>query len=412
MSKKKWLAAGIDVGTTKICCCVAEIENGTTQVIGSGWCPSKGIKKGMVINLSDSIASVKRSLAKAEQNANSVIASAFVSVGGRFIRSRNASAQTEVRGKHGRVSAEDIGRAVSEAKEMDVPPEYQLIHVLTQGFRLDEQEGVSDPLGMSGNRLGVSLHLVFNATAVVENIVSAVNKAGVVVNGVVMQQLASAEAVLTEDEKDLGAVLIDIGGGTTDISVYKQGTIWHSEVLPMGGSLITKDIAIGLRAPMQDAEQLKIEMGSADPESVPNEEMVEINEMGTGRNQTFSRKLLCQIVEARCDEILGAAAEVLRRGEVQRDLTSGVVLTGGGSLMRGLVDKAEEVLEMPVRLGYPVNIESKNPDVYHPAYSTALGLLKYAKDVRDDEMARIARSTIPSSKARTERLKNWIFDRI
>jgi cell division protein FtsA len=413
MAKKKWIAAGIDVGTTKICSCVAELEEDRIQVLGTGWASSKGLKKGVVVNLSETIKSLRHSLEKAEEAANEAIESAFVSVGGRFIRSTNTSAQTEVRGRNGRVSTDDIGRAVSEAKNFELPEEYQIIHVLTQGFRLDGQDGVSDPLGMSGHRLSVRLHLVLNATAVVQNIVNAINKAGVVVNGVVMQQLASAEAVLTEDEKELGTALVDIGGGTTDISIYSHGSIWHSEVLPMGGSLITKDIAIGLRAPLQEAEQLKISAGGVFPDSVPAEEMVEIGEMGSGKMQSYPRRLLCQIAEARCEEILHATGQVFRRAGVRPDLTSGVVLTGGGSLMHGLVEKAQEILEMPARIGYPVNFESKNPEIRHPAYSTALGLLKYAQGVRSNETARIARSAVRARpKATTERLKNWIFERI
>ncbi len=413
MAKKKWIAAGVDVGTTKICSCIAELEDDRIQVIGTGWSPSKGLKKGVVVNLSETIKSLRQSLERAEEAANEAVESAFVSVGGRFIRSTNAAAQTEVRGRNGRVSADDIGRAVSEAKNFELPDEYQIIHILTQGFRLDGQDGVSDPLGMSGHRLSVKLHLVLNATAVVQNIVNAINKAGVVVNGVVMQQLASAEAVLTEDEKELGTVLVDIGGGTTDISVYSQGSIWHSEVLPMGGSLITKDIAIGLRAPLQEAEKLKIEMGSVYPDLVPDEEMVEFSEMGSRRVQSLPRKLLCQIAGARCEEILQATGNVFRRAGVKPDLNTGVVLTGGGSLMHGLVEKAQEILDMPVRIGYPVNVESRSPDIHHPAYSTALGLLKYAQGVRSDETARIARSALRiRPKATTERLKNWIFERI
>jgi len=410
---KKRIVAGIDVGTTKICSCIAEISDSQVEVTGVGWSPSKGLKKGIVVNLSETIRSVRESLVAAEDEAGTVVESAFVSAGGRFLRSANTAAQTDVRGKNGRVAAEDVSRAVLAAQEVELPSDYQVIHVLTQGFSLDEQEGILDPLGMSGNRLAVKLHMVFNATAVVQNIVNAINKADVVVKGVVMQQLASAEAVLTDDEKELGTVVVDIGGGTTDISIYSNGSIWHSEVLPMGGSLITKDIAIGLRSPLQEAERLKIELGTVFPDRVPEEEQVEFSEMGSGKNQSYARRLLCQIVEARCEEILEATQKVLRRAGVQMDLISGIVLTGGGAMMDGFVERAQELFKAPVRLGIPVSCESRNPAVFHPAYSTAVGLLRYAQTVRDTDMAKVARAMGPSRpKAATERLKNWIFERI
>ncbi len=410
---KKQITAGIDVGTTKICSCIAELTGERVEVLGTGWAPSRGLKKGMVVNLSETIRSIKESLERAESEANMVVDTAYVSVGGRLLRSINTSAETEIRGKSGRVSSEDISRAVFEAQQMEVPSDCEIIHVLTQSFRLDDQDGIIDPVGLRGNRLSVRLHVVFNAVAVVQNIINAINKADVMVEGVVMQQLASGQAVLTEDEKELGTVLIDVGGGTTDISVYNQGSIWHSEVLPMGGSLITKDIAIGLRAPLEEAERLKIEMGSVYPDSVPDDEVVDINEIGSGRGQTFPRRLLCEIVEARCEEILQAAAGVIQRAGVQTDLLSGVVLTGGGALMHGFVERAQEILAVPVRLGIPIGLQCRNPEVLHPAYATALGLLKYAHTLRSRDVVKMAQTTSPSTpKAPTERLKNWIFEKI
>jgi cell division protein FtsA len=413
MSKKKWLTAGIDVGTTKICCCIAEIEGDGIEVLGSGWCPSKGLRKGVVVNLSETIQSIKTSLETAESEAGTVVESAYVSVGGRFIRSANTRAETEVRGKNGRVAPEDIVRALDIVRDFELPSDYEILHALPQDFILDDQEGVVDPLGMSGHRLAVNLHLVLNATAVVQNIVNAINRAGVVVNAVVMQQLASAEAVLTADEKELGSVLVDIGGGTTDISVYNQGKIWHSEVVPLGGTLITKDIAIGLRAPLEEAEKLKIRMGTVFPSAVPEEEVIEIGEMGTGRTQSFPRRELCRIIEARCEEILQSTDHVLRRAGVEPDLNCGVVFTGGGALMQGLVEKAENILGMPVRLGYPTHFQGKARESFGPAYSTGLGLLRYAMAQQQNELARIARSNLPARpRATREWLKNLFFERV
>jgi cell division protein FtsA len=410
---KKQITAGIDVGTTKIFSCIADLSGERVAVLGTGWAPSRGLKKGMVVNLSETFQSIKESLDRAESEANVVIESAYVSVGGRLLRSVNTSAETEIRGKSGRVSNEDISRAVLEAQQLQTPNDSEIIHVLTQSFRLDDQDGIQDPVGLRGSRLSVRLHVVFNATAVVQNIVSAINRADVNVLGVVMQQLASGQAVLTEDEKELGTVLIDVGGGTTDISVYNQGSIWHSEVLPMGGSLITKDIAIGLRAPLQEAERLKIDMGSVYYDSISDEETVEIQEIGTGRSQTFPRRLLCEIIEARCEEILQNAAAVIRRSGAQTDLLSGVVLTGGGALMHGFVERAQEILAVPVRLGIPIDLDCSNNDILHPAYATGLGLLKYAHSLRTRDAIKIAKESVsPQPKATTERLKNWIFEKI
>jgi cell division protein FtsA len=411
-NKKKWLTAGIDVGTTKICSAVAQIEDGKIHILGTGVTPSRGLKKGIVINLSEAIESIRASLDQAESESQTVIESAYVSIGGPHVRSQNANGTAEVQGKNGEIAPDDVARAVVQAQS-DVPANSQIIHVLTQDFNVDGQEGFSNPLGIRGRQLTVHLHLVYNASAVVQNIVNAVNKSGVLVEGVVLQQLASAESILSQDEKELGSIVVDIGGGTTDIAAYHQGSIWHSEVLPLGGNLITKDIAIGLKAPLQDAELLKKEFGSVFPESVPAEELVEVAEVGTGRRRTMNRRLLCQIVQARCDEILNAITIVVRRLRLPSDLITGVVMTGGGSLLDGLVDRAEHVLRMPVRVGYPVNVVSGNDAAFHPSYSTGLGLIKYARDMQDEAVARAAKAGLGNRpKGTTGRMKNWIFDRI
>lgn len=412
MARKKWSTAGIDVGTTKICTCIAEVDGDRVEVLGTGVCRSEGLQKGLVVNLSKTIASVKSAIEKAEKEAGTVIESAWVSVGSQFIRGTNSQAETEIRGKNGRVTREDVQRVVELARAFELPEDYQVLHTLPQVFRLDQQEGVLDPLGMTGHRLSVSAHVVVNANAVVDNVTSAINRAGVVVREVVMQQLASGEAVLTPDEKELGCVLVDIGGGTTDIAVYHRGRIWHSEVIPMGGSLITKDIALGLRAPMEEAEQLKIRSGSVFPHSVAEEEIVQISEMGTGRLQSFSRRSLCQIVEARCDEIILAVAHTLRRAGVQPDVSCGIVMTGGGALMDGLVERAAEQLGMPVRLGRPLGFGDRR-ELIHPSYSTALGLLRYAVDKEGSLAGFTTRPNLFTRPwAATEWVKSFFLERI
>ena len=281
---KKQLLAGIDVGTTKICSVCAGVEDGKLEVLGTGWAPSRGLKKGVVVNLSETIDSVKASLEEAGKTGASGGSVRLCECRRRLYPGKSTAPERPSRfhNKDGEITGEDINRAVSAATSLDLGEDYQVIHRLTRDFNVDGLEGVIDPLGLNGHHLSVSMHLVLNASAVVQNIVNAVNKAGVLVDGVVMQQLASSEAVLSSDEKELGTILVDIGGGTTDVAVYNRGSICHSEVLPIGGDLVTKDIAIGIRAPLQEAEELKRSAGSVFPESVPAEELIEVTEVGSG----------------------------------------------------------------------------------------------------------------------------------
>lgn len=413
MAKKKQFLAGIDVGTTKICSTIARIVDNRIEILGTGWAPSRGLKKGIVVSLSETIESIRMSLTESEKQSQTVVESAYVSVGGTYIRGMNSQGEAEVRSKNREITDDDVGRAVAAATSLELSEKYQVIHVLTQNFKVDGQDGVLNPLGMNGHQLSVQLHLVLNASAVVQNIVNAVNKAGVLVDGVVVQQLASAEAVLSEDEKELGAVVVDIGGGTTDLAVYGHGSIWHSEVLPMGGDLITKDIAIGVKIPLQDAEQLKREAGNIFPESVPGEELIEISEVGSGRRRTMTRRQLCQIVQARSDEILQAVAKTIRTVGIQSQLVTGVVLTGGGSLLDGIVDRAEQILEMPVRIGYPINVVRQDHPAFDPAYATGLGILKYAQDIQSQVIAAIPEAHLGARPTGTkEKMKNWLFQKI
>lgn len=411
--KKKQVVAGIDVGTTKICSTIARLDDEKIEILGTGWAPSRGLKKGIVVNLSETIESIKRCFREAEQQAQVLVQSAYVSVGGEYIRSVNSEGEIEIRGKNSEITPEDVNRAVAAATALDVSEHYQVIHVLTQDFKVDGQQGVINPLGMNGRRLTIHLHLVLNASAVVQNIVNAINKAGILVEGVVMQQLASAEAILSADEKELGAIVVDIGGGTTDLAFYIQGSVWHSEVLALGGDLITKDIAIGLKVPLREAEQLKREAGSVFPESVPEEELIEVSEVGSGRRRTLSRALLCRIIQARCDEILNEMATIIRRVGLQKELITGVVVTGGGSLLDGIIDRAEQVLQMPVRVGYPSNVIPDKHPAFHPAYATALGLLKYAQDIQSRIVSSQPELALgPKPRGAGERMKNWLLEKI
>ncbi len=412
MGRKNRLIAGIDIGTTKICVAVAAANGPGLRVLGSGTVPSTGLRKGVIVNLSETIDSIRGALELAEERSKTVVESAYVSLGSAYLRGVNRCGTTEVRGRNNEISPEDIQRAVAAAREMDITEGYEVIHVLTQKFEVDGQDGIDDPKGMHGHELSVHLHLVLTASSVLQNIVNAVNKAGVVADGVVMQQLASAESILSDDEKDLGVFLVDIGGGTTDLAVYSQGAIWHSEVFPLGGNLITKDIAIGTKTPISEAEQVKKEVGSVFPESVPVEELVEITEVGSGREKTIQRQFVCRIIQARCDELLNRVAGVTQAVGVNNELATGVVLTGGGAMLDGFRDRAETILRMPVRIGYPVNLVAQDHEIYHPAFCTALGLLRYAHELRNGVPSARAKPIYGRSKGRTDRLKRWLLETI
>ncbi len=409
--RKKQLIAGIDVGTTKICSVIGRLQNGGLQLLGAGTHPSKGLKQGIVVNLSETIASIKTSLSLAEEVSEMEVDSAYVGIGGSYLRGVNRIDTTEVRGKGGEINGDDVSRVVSSATQVKIPDNYEVIHVLTQDFQVDDQQGVDNPMGMCGQQLAVKLHVVLNASAVVQNIVNAINRADLVVDGVVMQQLASAEAILSEDEKDMGVVVVDIGGGTTDVAIYDRGCIWHSQVLPLGGSLITKDLALGLKAPIEDAEQIKKQAGCVYPESVPSEEFVEVSEVGTRRRRTVSRRQLCRIVQARCDELLESIAGITEGLGVRRELLTGVVLTGGGSLLSGLAERTEQILGMPVRIGYPMNVVPSDSPYFDPAYSTALGILEYARTTQSKDIPPLPRGQITRS-TRGQRVKKWILEKI
>ena len=412
MRRKNRLIAGIDIGTTKVCAVVAAADGPRLGVLGAGSVPSAGLRKGIVINLSETIDSIRAALELAEERSKTVVESAYVSLGSAYQRGVNRSGTTEVRGRNHEITSEDIQRAIAAARDMEVADGYEVIHVLTQQFKVDDEPGIEDPKGMYGRELSVNLHLVVTASSVLQNIVSAVNKAGVAADGVVMQQLASAESILSNDEKELGAFLIDIGGGTTDLAVYSQGAIWHSEVIPLGGNLITKDIAIGTKAPISEAELVKKAVGSVFPESVPVEEVVEITEVGSGREKTIQRQLICRIIQARCDELLNRVARITQAIGVNNELATGVVLTGGGALLDGFRDRAEKILRMPVRIGYPVNLVGPDHETYHPAFCTALGLLRYAHELRKEVPLARAKPVYGRSRARTDRMKRWLLETI
>lgn len=372
------LLVGLDVGTTKICAIVAEVSpSDGLDVIGVGTAPSRGLRKGVVVNIDATVEAIKRAVDDAEQMAGVEISSVYAGVAGGHIRGINSRGVVAVSGKSREVSAVDIERALEAAKAINLPPDRDIIHALPQAFIVDDQDGIREPLGMSGVRLEVEVHLVTGAVASVQNVVRSVNRAGLAVQDIVLEPLASAEAVLSADEKELGILLIDIGGGTTDAALFRDGAIWHTVILPLGGDHITNDIAVGLRTPSADAEDLKKRYGCALTALVREDETIDVPSVGGRKPRQLSRQILSEIVQPRVEEIFTLIARDLAKAGLDDAPTAGIVITGGTSIMEGIPELAEQVFDLPVRRGSPAPAGGLADVVRSPIYATGVGLALY-----------------------------------
>jgi cell division protein FtsA len=366
---------GLDVGTTKICAVIAHpAADGGLDVVGVGAAPSRGLRRGVVVNIDSTVEAIKAAVAEAEQMAGVEVARVYAGVAGGHIRSVNSRGVVAVSGKEREVGALDIERAVEAARAVNVPQDREIIHVLPQSFMVDDADGVREPLGMSGVRLEVEVHIVTGAITSVQNVVRSVNRAGLAVQDVVLEPLASAEAVLDADEKELGVLLIDIGGGTTDLAFFRDGAVWHTAILPLGGDHITNDVAVGLRTPMADAEELKKRYGCALTALVPAEETIDVPSVGGRKPRQLSRQVLSEIIQPRAEEILTLVARELTRAGFDEAATAGVVVTGGTAIMEGVPELAERVFDQPVRRGVPLRVGALGDVVRSPIYATAVGL--------------------------------------
>ena len=370
----KNLIVGLDIGTSKVVAVVAEVmPNGRHEVIGLGQHESNGLKKGVVVNIEATVESIQRALEEAELMADCKIKNVYTGIAGSHIRSFNSSGMVAIKDKE--VSPMDVERVIETARAMPIPSDQQILHILTQEFIVDGQDGVREPMGMSGVRLEVKVHIVTGAVSAAQNIVKCVRRCGLEVVDLVLQPLASSYAVLTEDEKELGVCLVDIGGGTTDIAVFTQGAIRHTAVIPIAGDQVTNDIAMALRTPTVDAEEVKIRFGVALQQLADPEEMVEVPGIGERGPRKLSRLALADVIEPRVSELFELIQAELRRSGYEDLLSSGIVLTGGSSVMQGMVELGEEIFHMPVRLGVPKYNGSLADVVQHPRYATAMGLL-------------------------------------
>ncbi|HIG70625.1 MAG TPA: cell division protein FtsA [Myxococcales bacterium] len=375
MARKDDLIVGLDIGTTKICAIVAERKGDSVDIIGTGTHISKGLRKGVVVDIDATVQSIKMAVEEAEMMADCEIASVYAGIAGGHIRGFNSHGVVALKDREVRQS--DIRRVIDAAKAVAIPMDREVIHVIPQEFVIDDQDGIREPLGMSGVRLESKIHIVTAAVTSAQNIVKSCNKAGLNVIDIVLEPLASAQAVLSSDERDLGVCMIDIGGGTTDIAVFADGSIKNTAVLSLGGYHLTNDIAIGLRTPFDEAERIKKTFGVASARYLASDDVLTVPSVGGRRPREVSRKILCEIIEPRAEEILSLARQEIVRSGLADRIPSGIVLTGGASALAGISELAEEIFEAPVRLGSPENVGGLLEIVRSPMYATGVGLVNY-----------------------------------
>ncbi|GAB6137095.1 cell division protein FtsA [Halanaerobaculum tunisiense] len=353
------IVAGIDIGTTKVCTIIAEVNNnGSLEIIGIGTSPSIGLKKGMVIDIDDTVGSIEKSVVKAERMAGVELESVFVGIAGSHISSTNRHGVVAVTGENKEITKHDIDRVIEATKIISMPPERQIIHVIPREFIVDSCKDIKYPLGMSGVRLEAEAHIVTGSVTSIQNLVKSVKQVGVGVEGVVLQPLAASKSVLSASERDLGVLLVDMGGGTTDIAIFKEGSIWYTSILPVGGDNVTNDIAVGIRTPRNIAEKIKIKHGCAKADLIDSNEQIDILDTSGQQKKTISRRVLCNIIEPRIDEIFSLVKEDIKKAGYQGIVPAGAVVTGGGSLLEGVPELAADKLDMPVRIGAPDNIDT------------------------------------------------------
>lgn len=383
MARKERYLVGLDVGTSKVCAIVGETSDDQgIDIAGIGVAESGGIRRGVVVNLEAAVESIRRAIEEAELMAGIEIDVVDLALSGPHVKGFNSRGVVAVAGRNREISREDVRRALEAAKAVTLPSGRDLMHVLAQDYVVDEQDGIRDPTGMTGSRLEVNVHIVTTSAASTANIVACVNRAGVKVADTVLEQLASSEAVLTDDEKELGVALLEIGGGTTDLAIFERGHLWHTAVVAIGGDHFTNDIAVGLRTPIPEAEKIKRRHGCALSAMVDDEETIEVAGIGNRRPRLMARRVLSEILQPRAEEIFHQVWDEIRRAGYEKALNSGIVLTGGGAVLEGLPEIAEQIFDLPIRRGYPAGFGGMADHINDPAFATAAGLLRRAQKKR------------------------------
>jgi len=397
------LIVGLDIGTTKICAVVGEVNPEGIDIVGIGTHPSAGLRKGVVVNIETTVESIKKAVEEAELMANCEITSVYVGIAGSHIQGFNSHGIVGVKGAE--INQRDIDRVIDAARAVAIPPDREVIHVLPQEFIVDDQSGIQDPRGMSGVRLEAKIHIVTGAVSSAHNLIKCANKAGLDVADIVLQSLASCEAVLNKEEKDLGGALIDFGGGTTDLAIFKGKSVKHTAVLALGGNNLTNDISVGLRTPMAEAEKTKVKYGTCLIDNVGKDETIEVVGVGGRKPRTLSREILAEILQPRVEEIFSLINREIYRAGMEEVISSGIVITGGSSLLEGVVDVAESVFNLPTRIGKPVGFKGLVDVVNNPMYATAVGLVLYGARSQPNKKFRIRDRNIFNRI--TARMKKW-----
>ena len=403
------LICGLDIGTTKICCVVGEATSNGVDIVGIGMHPSVGLRKGVVVNIEKTVDSIKRAVEEAELMAGCEISSVYAGIAGGHIKGFNSHGVIAVKNRE--VTQSDVDRVLDAARAVAIPLDREVIHTIAQEFIVDDQDGIQDPLGMAGVRLEAKVHIVTGAVTSAQNIIRCAHSAGLDVCDIVLESLASAEAVLTTEERDLGVALLDFGGGTTDLAIFSQDSIKHTAVLALGGTNLTNDIAIGLRTPMSHAEEIKKRYGCCLSSMIAQDETIEVESVGGRKSRTLSRQILGEILEPRVEEIFALINREMVRSGFDNHVTSGVVITGGAAMLDGVPEVAEQIFDLPVRRGYPLNVGGLTDVINNPMFATAVGLVVYGvkqEEGQAEKIFRIRQKNIFNRVA--ARMKKWFRD--
>ena len=406
MAKKvdKDLLVALDIGTSKIAVLIGELSNdGCIEVVGFGFSPSTGLKRGVVVNIESTVQSIQRALQEAELMAGCEIHSAYTGIAGSHIRSLNSHGIVAIRDRE--VRHVDIERVIDAAKAVAIPADQKILHILPQEYVIDNQDGVREPIGMCGVRLEAKVHIVTGALSAAQNIIKCVRRCGLDVADVVLEQLASSHAVLSEDEKELGVCMVDIGGGTTDIAIFTDGSIRHTAVIPIAGDHVTNDVAVALRTPTKYAEEIKIQHASVLPQQIPEDETIEVMNVAKRSTRNIPKRSLAHVVSARYQELFELVLAELRRSGFEHLVASGIVLTGGASKVDGACEVAEGVFQMPVRLGMPQNVKGLVDVQKNPSYATGVGLLLYG--LKQQSGGGRKRSSLINARGLWSRMRSW-----